>query len=139
MTKTLAKAEMLRLFEGWLVAWGKHDLDGVMALMHDDVVFENWTGACIAGKRALRRSWTPWFLNHGNFEFAEEDVFVDESEQKLLFRWCLRWPSPDAAFQGATEIRRGVDVLHFVDHKIYKKYTYSKTTSSIGPAPATKK
>ena len=27
-----------------IVAWNAHDLDGVMDLFHEGVVFENWTG-----------------------------------------------------------------------------------------------
>jgi ketosteroid isomerase-like protein len=34
--------------------------------------------------------------------------------------------------EGKSERRRGVDVMHFRDGKIIKKYTYSKTTLEIG-------
>jgi hypothetical protein len=127
----LSQTELLALFKAWLAAWDAHDLGGVMAPMHDAVMFENWTGATVTGKRALRRAWAPWFQNHGGFRFSEEDVFVDVAAQKLLFRWCLAWPSPDATTHGHTELRRGVDVLHFVDGKIHRKYSYSKTTTTI--------
>jgi SnoaL-like domain len=127
----LSKIEILRLFKVWLTAWDEHNLDGVMELLHEDIVFENWTGAAIIGKSVLRKSWAHWFSNHGNFRFIEEDIFFDEQEQKLLFRWRLEWPSLEKNFKGKPEIRRGVDVLHFLDGKIYKKYTYSKTTIQI--------
>ena len=127
----LIKSQMLEQIKVWLQAWNAHDLDGVMNLMHEGVVFENWTGVITIGKEPLRRSWLPWFLHHGNFKFIVEDIFVDELEQKALFRWRLEWPSLEKAFKGKLEIRRGVDVLQFLDGKIHQKYTYSKTTVMI--------
>lgn len=115
----------------WYLAWNEHDLDGVMELFHDDVLFENWTGAKIKGKRALRQAWTPWFTNHRGFRFTEEETFIDETEQKALYRWQLEWPSPEKGYKGRHERRRGIDVLHFQDGKIVCKLTYSKTTVEI--------
>ncbi|HWV14841.1 MAG TPA: nuclear transport factor 2 family protein [Cellvibrio sp.] len=115
----------------WLEAWGRHNLEGVMELMHEQVVFDNWTGETISGKSALCRAWAPWFMRHGNFQFVFEDLFIDEAEQKALFQWQLLWPSLEKSHKGNPEIRRGVDVLHFFDGKIIKKYSYSKTTLSI--------
>ena len=127
----LANAEIRAHIKIWLQAWDDHNLEGVMALMHDDVVFENWTGQVIAGKPALHRAWAPWFLRHGNFIFIAEDIFVDEQEQKVLFRWRLEWPSLEKNYKNKSEIRRGVDVLHFRDGKIHEKLSYSKTSLMI--------
>jgi ketosteroid isomerase-like protein len=115
----------------WYLAWSKHDLEGVMALFHDDILFENWTGGRAEGKEALRQAWAGWFANHGGFLFTEEETFIDESQQKVLYRWQLDWPSMEKGFEGKPETRRGVDVLHFEDGKIIKKLTYSKTTLLI--------
>ena len=128
---TLTKQEIHERITIWLRAWDDHNLDGVMDLMHDDVVFENWDGKIIKTNTSLRRAWTPWFLQHGNFMFIAEDIFVDEQEQKALFRWRLEWPSLEINFKGKPEVRRGVDVLHFVDGKIREKLTYSKTSLVI--------
>ncbi|HEY5367834.1 MAG TPA: hypothetical protein VIJ75_02490, partial [Hanamia sp.] len=43
----------------------------------------------------------------------------------------LEWPSLEKFFKGKDEIRHGVDVLYFLDDKIIKKYTYSKTNIQI--------
>jgi len=115
----------------WNQAWDRHDLEGVMQLFHEDVLFENWTGAKIRGRDSLEKAWAPWFENHGGFRFTEEDTFIDEAEQKVLYRWQLDWPSMEKGFEGRPESRRGVDVLHFKDGKIIKKLTYSKTTLEI--------
>jgi hypothetical protein len=131
----LGKSEMQNHITMWLQAWNNHNLDGVMDLIHDDVVFENWTGVVIRGKKFLYRSWFPWFLHHGNFIFTLEDIFVDELEQKALFSWRLEWPSLEKIYKGKPESRRGVDVLHFLDGKIHQKYSYSKTTILIENSP----
>lgn len=115
----------------WNHAWDKHDLNGVMELFDDEVQFENWTGGKVKGKEALRQAWAPWFENHGGFRFTEEETFIDEAEQKALFRWQLQWPSFEKGYKGRPERRRGIDVLHFRDGKIIQKLTYSKTTVEI--------
>jgi hypothetical protein len=102
-----------------------------MELVHNDVLFEHWTGMRVQGKRALTRLWTLWFADHGDFTFTIEDIFVDKEEQKVLFQWQLDWPSPESGHKGLPEVRRGLDILHFLDGKIVQKLTYSKTTVII--------
>ena len=131
----LSRSEIKKVLKKWNQAWARHDLEGVMQLFHDDVLFENWTGGTAQGKANLRKAWIPWFENHGGFQFSEEDTFVDEAEQKVLYQWQLAWPSLESGFEGQPEIRRGVDVIHFKDDKIVKKITYSKTTIEIGSKP----
>jgi hypothetical protein len=131
----LSKTEALTLFNEWLRAWNKHDLERVMDLFHENVVFENWTGAKITGKNALKKAWSLWFLNHGNFVFTDEGVFFEAEEQKMVFMWKLEWPSRLTSYKGKNEIRRGVDVLYFKDGKLIQKHTYSKTTIQIEGLP----
>ena len=127
----LSRNEIAEALRQWNLAWDNHDLEKVMALFHEDVVFENWTGGKVRGKEALRKAWEPWFSNHGNFRFVEEETFIDEKEQKVLYRWLLEWPSFESGSQGHLEKRRGVDVIHFENGKIIRKFTYSKTTIEI--------
>jgi len=131
----LSRAEIITQFNVWLNAWDEHNLKGVMEFMHEEIVFENWNGIIISGKSALQKSWTPWFIHHGNFKFINEDIFIDEQEQKMTFQWRLEWPSIEHFFKGKPEIRRGVDILHLQDGKIIKKYTYSKTSIQIDNMP----
>jgi hypothetical protein len=126
-----SKDEILLIFKDWLLAWNEHNLNEVMKIIHEDIVFENWNGVKIVGKKALQRSWMPWFLNHEDFKFFMEDVSFDENEQKMIFLWSLKWPSRLNRYKGKSEIRRGVDILHFMDGKIIQKQTYSKTTIEI--------
>jgi len=127
----LSKEEIKDALKQWNLAWDNHDLEGVMKLFHDEIIFENWTGGKAEGKEALRKAWTPWFANHGGFRFTEEETFIDDREQKALYRWQLEWPSSEKGYEGKCEKRRGVDVLHFQDGKIIRKLTYSKTIVEI--------
>ncbi|CAB1077159.1 hypothetical protein JY97_03425 [Alkalispirochaeta odontotermitis] len=127
----LSRSEIEKLLGDWNRAWDRHDLDGVMQLFHEDIIFENWTGARIKGKAKLSAAWVPWFKNHGGFKFIPEDTFIDEPQQKVLYRWRLEWPSLEGGFEGKAETRRGVDIIHFKGDKIIQKLTYSKTTLDI--------
>lgn len=131
----LSRDEIRRVLEEWNRAWDRHDLEGVMELFHEEILFENWTGGKAHGKKALREAWAPWFSQHGGFRFREEETFIDELEQKVLYRWELSWPSREKGYEGKWEIRRGVDVLHFRDGKIIQKLTYCKTTVEIDQTP----
>jgi hypothetical protein len=131
----LLRSEIMERFDSWLISWNEHDLKGVMDFMHEEIVFENWNGTVVAGKSNLERAWLPWFAHHGNFKFTNEDLFIDEQEQKMTFLWKLEWPSLEKYYKGNRETRRGVDVLHFLDKKIVKKYSYSKTNIQIGTKP----
>ena len=128
---SLSREEIAHALKKWNRAWDEHDLEGVMELFHEEVLFENWTGGKAVGKEALHKAWGPWFADHKGFRFLEEDTFIDEKEQKVLYQWVLEWTSPEKGFEGRPERRRGVDVIHFRDGKIIRKFTYSKTTVEI--------
>ena len=128
---TLNRKQIITAMTRWEEAWNNHDIDQVMDLFHEDVLFEHWHGARVQGKNALREAWSPWFEEHGGFRFTTEDLFVDEADAKVLYRWTLQWPSLERGFEGKPEKRRGVDVMSFKDGKIIEKLTYSKTTVEI--------
>lgn len=127
----LSRSDIKKALDRWNDAWDNHDLEGVLELFHDDVLFENWTGAKVKGKKALRQAWAPWFRNHGGFRFTSEETIIDENKQRVVYRWQLDWPSLEKEYQGKHERRRGLDVLYFEDDKIIRKLTYSKTTLEI--------
>lgn len=127
----LSRKEIKSLLKQWHEAWSRHDLESIMTFFHEEIFFEHWTGAYVKGLKSIRRAWEPWFLNHGDFRFYEEEVFIDEPVQKALYRWTLEWPSTEPGFEGKSELRRGVDIIHLKDGKILNKLTYSKTTIEI--------
>ncbi len=127
----LSRDEIQKILGDWYQSWNNHNLDEVMDIFHDDIVFVSWTGGKVRGKKALQREWISWFRNHGGFRFIEKETFIDEVQQKALFRWQLEWPSMEIGFEGMIEKRGGVDVLHFKNGKIIKKLTFSKTYLDI--------
>ncbi len=127
----LSRKQIKTLLNDWNLAWEKRDLDKVMAFFHEDAFFENWNGAYVKGAEAIRNAWKVWFDNHGNFRFLEEEVFIDETLQKVLYRWVLEWPSTEAGYENQLEIRKGLDILHLKDGRIINKLTYTKTSVEI--------
>jgi len=127
----LSRNEIQEALTRWNRAWDQHDLEGVMEPFHEDILFENWTGAKEQGKQAVRRAGKPWFEDHRGFRFITEDIFIDELEQKALYQWILEWPSNEKGYEGKPEHRRGLDVIHFRNGQIIRKDTYSKTTVEI--------
>jgi hypothetical protein len=93
----------------WKHFWNSHDLNGVMELFHENILFENWDGATVSGKKSLRNVWKSWFDKHGGFTFLEEETFIDEMNQKVLFRWTLEWPSVENNYKGHRERRKGLE------------------------------
>jgi hypothetical protein len=127
----ISREEIESALTKWKHSWNNHDLNGVMDLFHENILFENWDGTTVLGKKALKNAWKPWFKQHGGFVFLEEETFIDELHQKVLFRWILEWPSLESNYKGRAERRRGLDILHFKDGQIFRKYTYSKTFLEI--------
>lgn len=127
----LTREELIEFMNNWNQGWDEYDIDKVVEGFADDIVFDNWTGVKVYGKNDLYAAWSSWFKHNGGFKFKFEDMFVDEAEQKVLYRWALHWPSIEKGHEGKPEIRRGVDVMSFRDGKIYLKLTYCKTTLEI--------
>ncbi|MBU2645552.1 nuclear transport factor 2 family protein [bacterium] len=127
----LTRDEIKNALNVWNQAWADYNLEGVIALFDDNILFDNWTGGQVKGKTPLFKAWEPWFKNNGGFRFSEEDTFIDVELQKVLYQWRLDWPSTEKGFEGKPEVRRGVDVMTFQNGKIISKLTYCKTTIDI--------
>ena len=128
----LDKANIAAFVEEWMAAWNRHDLEGVLHGMSDDVVFEHWTGRVVRGKSLLARVWQPWFAAHGDFRFEIKSLCIDQAEQTFNFEWRLEWPSPESGHGGQREVREGVDLIQLRDGKVLSKRSYIKTALNIG-------
>jgi ketosteroid isomerase-like protein len=105
-------------------AFGSGDVDSIMALMTDDVVFES-TGPAPDGERvegadAVRAVWVQLFGETAGARFTEEDSFADGDRGVL--RWRFTWTEPD----GTPGHVRGVDVLLFREGLVAEKLSYVK-------------
>lgn len=105
-------------------AFDRHDVDGVMAMMSADCVFENtWPppdGERHVGQAAMRRFWERFFRETPSAAFETEELFAAGS--RCVVRWVYRWRSPD----GSTGHVRGVDVYRVRDGKVAEKLSYVK-------------
>lgn len=105
-------------------AFGRNDVDAIMALMTADCVFEA-TGPAPDGVRhegaaAVRRQWELLFAGTRDPVFEEEDLFV--TGDRAVLRWRYAWTDDD----GAPGHVRGVDVLRLRDGLVCEKLSYVK-------------
>jgi len=103
--------------------FNREDLDGVMAYMADDAVYDEFNGTRSQGKVAIRAAFEPQFRgDFGTMRFAADDLILDPDAGKALITWVCSLKS-----DGQTRSWRGLDILHWHDGKITQKHTYAKT------------
>jgi uncharacterized protein (TIGR03086 family) len=99
-------------------AFGRKDVDAVMALMTDDVVFEDTSppdGARYVGQEAVGAFWTQFFTGtpHGRFTTEHGTVGGD----RATYQWRYDW--------GEGHVR-GIDLFKVRDGKVAEKFSYVK-------------
>jgi len=115
-------AELTDLVIRFTDAFNREDLDGVMAFMADDAVYDQFNGARAEGKAAIREAFVPQFRgDYGTMRFLTEDLFVDTSSGKAMISWLCTLER-----DGVTRGWRGLDVLHFAGRLVKEKHTYAK-------------
>src|SRR5439155_8276099 len=103
-------------------AFNANDLEGVMALMAEDAVYEEFTGTINRGKAAIRAAFAPQFRgDFGKMRFDAEDLFVDATSGKALIRWVCRLETKRGPAGW-----RGLDILHVENGLVKEKLTYAK-------------
>lgn len=105
-------------------AFNRHNVDGVMALMTDDCVFENTypppDGERHEGQIPVRAFWREFFHSTPQAFFQAEEMFA--CGDRCVVRWLFRW-SDTGDENGHV---RGVDVFRVRDGKVSEKYSYVK-------------
>lgn len=113
---TAATLETIQLFNA---AFNRHDVDAVMALMTEDVIFENTSpppnGERREGQAAVRAFWEQFFAGSPNALFEAEDTFA--AGDRCVVQWRYSW--------GDGHIR-GVDLFRVRDGKVAEKLSYVK-------------
>lgn len=116
-------AAVLQAVRRFNEAFERHDVDGVMAMMTDDCVFESTgapDGGRFEGQAAVRAVWEDFFRSSPHAHFTEEDCIVGGSRCTVL--WRYDWTGAD----GVAGHVRGVDVMRVRDGKIAEKLSYVK-------------
>jgi len=118
--QTRATIEAVRRFDD---AFGRHDVEAVMAAMTDDCVFENTypppDGQRHVGSAAVRTVWEDFFRSSPDAAFEAEETFA--SGDRCVVRWRYRWRNAD----GEGHVR-GVDLFRVRDGKVAEKLSYVK-------------
>ena len=105
-------------------ALNAHDVDGMMALMTADCVFENTSptpdGARYQGQAAVRAFWEEFFRASQGQAITVEEIAA--WEDRCVMRWRYQWQGAD----GQSGYIRGIDLYKLVDSKIAEKLSYVK-------------
>lgn len=100
-------------------ATSHHDVDGMMDLMSENVVFESTgpapDGQKIEGQTAVRKVWEELFQSTPEAKFTAEELFA--SNDRCVVRWSYDF--------GKGHIR-GVDIIRVENGKIAEKLSYVK-------------
>lgn len=120
-----------RLLETFAQAWNAHDVDGLMACMVDDCVFETGGGALPCGSRfvgaeVVRARFRQVWLDVPDARFEGARHFVDGD------RGCSEWMFVGTKATGECVETEGCDLFEFRDGKIAVKKTFLKQRR---PAP----
>jgi ketosteroid isomerase-like protein len=99
-------------------AWAAHDLDGALALVTDDCVFDATgpapDGTAHRGPEAIRRAWQPIFDDAAS-RFETEESFP--AGDRVVQLWRYSWDGGHI---------RGVDVFRVREGKVAEKLSYVK-------------
>lgn len=99
-------------------AWAAHDLEGALALLTDDYVFEATgpapDGVRHVGPEAIRTAWQAIF-DDVTSHFEAEETFA--AQDRVVQRWRYRWEGGHV---------RGVDLFKVRDGKVAQKLSYVK-------------
>jgi ketosteroid isomerase-like protein len=104
-------------------AFGRHDVDAIMAAMTDDPVFESTgppDGHRAEGAAAVRAAWEDFFRSSPDAAFDAEETII--AGDRAVVRWVYHWTNGD----GSKGHIRGVDVFRVRDGKVAEKLAYVK-------------
>jgi ketosteroid isomerase-like protein len=114
-----ATAATLATIERFNEAFNRHDVDAIMALMTDDVVFENTSpspdGERYEGQAAVRGMWDRFFSSSPRATFAAEEIVA--LGDRCVVRWRYDWGDGHV---------RGVDIFRVENGKVSEKLSYVK-------------
>jgi uncharacterized protein (TIGR02246 family) len=123
-----ADADVLKLLDTFAAAWNRHDVDGLMACMTDDCVFEAAAGKEVAGTRhvgreAVRRAYAAVFATYADARWNQPRHFV--AGDRAVSEWTFTGTTRD----GAKVEVNGCDLFTLRSGRIAVKNSYRKQRS----------
>lgn len=121
-------AEIVAMLDRFAAAWNTHDVDGLMACMTDDCVFEAAAGPDVAGTRhvgreAVRTAYAAVFATYKDARWNNPRHFVAGN------RAVSEWTFTGTTAAGARVEVNGCDVFTLRGAKIVVKNSYRKQRS----------
>ncbi len=111
---------VLGLMDRFTAALNAHDLDTVLTLVTDDIVFESTSpppdGTRYQGRAAVAQVWGDLLASTPTARFAVEEQFSDGSGRAVV-RWRYDW--------GEGHVR-GVDIVRVRDGRLAESLAYVK-------------
>ena len=111
---------ILGLMDRFTAAINAHDLDTVLGLLTDDIVFESTSpapdGTRYEGRAAVAQVWADLLASTPRAQFAVEEQFSDGSGRAVV-RWRYEWGDGHV---------RGVDIIRVRDGRIAESLAYVK-------------
>ena len=123
-----ADATTLKMLDQFAAAWNRHDVDGLMACMTPDGVFEAAAGNDVAGTRhvgteAVRKAYAAVFNTYADARWNNPHHFV--AGDRAVSEWTFTGTTKD----GAKVEVNGCDVFTLKGGKIALKNSYRKQRS----------
>jgi uncharacterized protein (TIGR02246 family) len=121
-------ATVVKMLDEFAAAWNRHDVDGLMACMTDDCVFEAAAGADVAGTRhvgrdAVRKAYAAVFETYKDGRWNNPRHFVAGT------RAVSEWTFTGTTSAGAKVEVNGCDIFTLRGAKIVIKNSYRKQRS----------
>ncbi len=116
----MSQADTRRLFDLYRAGWFDHDVDAIMAVVTDDVVFHNVTnGERVEGAEAFREHVAGIHERWPDLAFEERGVYI--ADDAGVVEWTAQGTAPD----GRRLEWDGMDVINCRDGLICRNAVYS--------------
>jgi ketosteroid isomerase-like protein len=120
----LSDEDLIQIVIKFNEALNARDIDGMMALLSEDSVFENTfpapDGERYSGKARVREFWLDFFHSSSSARIEAEELFA--MRDRCVMRWTYHWSDPE----GNAGHIRGVDIYRILDGLIAEKFSYVK-------------
>ena len=111
--------------ERFTAAFNRHDVEAVMRLMTDDIVFENTSDGRFEGQAVVRALLTRAFELMAPGWFDTEDMVVVGDRCVVLWTYTFNREEPERGHL------RGVDVFRVRDGLVAEKFSYVKSEEFV--------